>query len=132
MPEKPLIVEAVGLRWQDALKALQRLDAASRPPAAQHGVGTRAARLPLGSHGARALRPLVDALHAAGLEPRGRQPYQLRSWRREEILASLRDWSQQHGRPPLAFDWIRAGLRHPCSSTVRNHFGPWKSALAAA
>jgi hypothetical protein len=74
----------------------------------------------------------VDALHSAGLEPQARTPYQLRYWRREEILDSMRTWAERHGRPPLAFDWIRAEPGHPCSSTVRNHFGAWHAALNAA
>jgi recombinase/HNH endonuclease/recombinase-like zinc beta ribbon protein/resolvase-like protein len=74
----------------------------------------------------------ADALHAAGLQAEPRRPYTLHYWRGQEILQSLRAWTQQHGRPPRAIDWICAGAGRPCSSTVRNHFPSWEAALAAA
>jgi hypothetical protein len=53
----------------------------------------------------------ADALHAAGLTPAPKRRHQLRYWRREQILQSLREWAVQRGRAPAAFEWISAGAR---------------------
>jgi hypothetical protein len=116
----------------DILKALQRWTRRhGRPPRSMEW-----AHAPPGYPSAGTVRAhfghFADALHTAGIEPGARQPYQLKYWRRDEIVASLRDWSQQQGRSPLAFDWIRAAPGHPCSSTVRNHFRGWDDAVRSA
>jgi hypothetical protein len=74
----------------------------------------------------------TDALHAAGLVAERRRAYQLRYWTDQAILESLRAWTERSGRQPCAIDWICAGPRHPCASTVRNHFRSWQRALRVA
>jgi hypothetical protein len=121
-------------RWnaQEIIAALNRWTR-------QHGCPPRSmqwAHAPAGYPSAATVRAhfghFADALHAAGLRATPRGDYRLRYWRAEEILQSLSNWALERGDPPAAFDWIAAGAGHPCSSTVRNHFGTWANALAAA
>jgi hypothetical protein len=71
------------------------------------------------------------ALARAGLEPPA--PYINRKpWDELDTIQALRVWSETHGRPPWSMEWDHAQPEHPCSNTVRERFGSWQSALAAA
>jgi hypothetical protein len=118
---EPQIVQALR-RWRRRTGRTPRSMEWAKAPAGYPSAGTVRAHF---GH-------FSDALAAAGLQPHSKRDYTLRYWRREEILASLRAWAEEHGRSPIAFEWIRAGAEHPCSSTVRNHFGRWDDALGAA
>jgi Homing endonuclease associated repeat len=74
-------------------------------------------------------------------------PGRPRRWSRAAILAALRAWSQETGRPPRRDDWsgerpgeagraqrkwMREHPRWPSSSCVAGHFGSWSAALEAA
>lgn len=72
------------------------------------------------------------ALNAAGLQPQPRPPHRATPWAPADILTALQQWAAQHGRAPVAFDWITATREHPCAATVRNRYGAWNEALAAA
>jgi hypothetical protein len=67
-----------------------------------------------------------QALAAAGLRPH-RRP-----WTRDQILRTLRVWTDARGRPPHFDEWERSSLEHPPSSTVSKRFGSWTAALKAA
>jgi len=71
-----------------------------------------------------------QALKHAGLKPNPRAQH--RYWKDEEILASIRAWTQRHGRAPRAKDWTRASLTHPCSRSVTTRFGTFKAGVATA
>jgi DNA-binding CsgD family transcriptional regulator len=66
-----------------------------------------------------------EALAAAGLRPRRRR------WRRDAIIAALREYAASHGHPPRPDDLNRDG-RLPAPGTVRAHFGSLQAALDAA
>jgi hypothetical protein len=53
-------------------------------------------------------------------------------WPKRRVLARLRAWAQEHGRPPTLEEWRRAGESHPSAATVRRLFGTWNAALVAA
>ena len=55
-----------------------------------------------------------------------------RRWTAEETLEAIRLWAWRLGRPPLAREWERSSPDHPSAQTVRNQYGSWALALAAA
>jgi hypothetical protein len=73
-----------------------------------------------------------DALNAAGLEPTRRPARRSKPWLDEDILQALRDWTSEHGHPPIAHNWVRARPTTPSVGTVLNHYGTWAKALTAA
>ena len=82
-------------------------------------------------HALRALRLFDGALKRAGLEPF--EPYINRKpWDELDTIQALQIWSEKHGRPPWSMEWDHAQPEHPCSNTVRERFGSWRSALEAA
>ncbi len=48
-----------------------------------------------------------------------------------EALAALRGFKVEYGRPPTASSWTAAGMT-PCEKTIRNRFGSFRKAIAAA
>ncbi len=54
------------------------------------------------------------------------------SWEPEEILAALRSYAEQFGKPPAKqeLEWPPTG--YPSSRTVRRHFGSFTAGLRAA
>jgi DNA-binding CsgD family transcriptional regulator len=62
---------------------------------------------------------------AAGLRPRRRR------WSADAVVAALRDFEAQHGRPPTYADLGRSEDL-PAPGTVRAHLGSLRAALAAA
>lgn len=70
------------------------------------------------------------ALAAAGLErvPQ-RRP---RSWTEAQIIAALREFARQNGRPPKSMEWAHCAGGRPCAATVRARFGHFADALHAA
>jgi hypothetical protein len=86
-----------------------------------------------------------SAVAAAGFRPRrpgearragpalvpGRSEPAVR-WPVNTVVARLRAWTDDHGRPPTLEEWRRASARHPSSATVRRLFGTWNDALVAA
>lgn len=54
------------------------------------------------------------------------------SWTPEQILAALRAYAQEHGRPPAKqeLEWPPTG--YPSARTVRRHFGSFTAGLQAA
>jgi hypothetical protein len=77
----------------------------------------------------RAFGTWSSALAAAGFEPPPGQP---RPWREPAILAAMRAWAREHGRPPTSSEWAHASPSHPTSATVRRRFGVFENALASA
>lgn len=69
-----------------------------------------------------------------------------RYWTRDRIIQAIRDWSDQYGAPPGAYDWDTGRLkqinparwkrfyagRWPHQHTVLEMFGSWNAAIAAA
>lgn len=54
-------------------------------------------------------------------------------WTAGRIIAAIRTYADQHGRPPTADEWRKSGgLEHPTNVTALRVFGTWNSALAAA
>ena len=52
---------------------------------------------------------------------------------RDEVLAAIRAWTRETGRPPVQTDWPSAnGARWPSYMTVTTHFGTWRAAVEAA
>jgi hypothetical protein len=64
------------------------------------------------------------------------------AWTREAIVAALRDWAEQYGKPPSAEDWApsedrrrrwsREYPRWPSSGQLVSVFGAWNAALQTA
>lgn len=69
---------------------------------------------------------LTAALEAAGYEPA--------QWSREAIIAALRAWAAEHGRPPATADWkgVDSSGRRPATHHVQREFGTWVAALREA
>ena len=69
---------------------------------------------------------------------------QARVWNRENVIKAIQAWAEDHGRPPLAMDWIRTGVTssgvpHPGFSSVYRYkhsssapFASWADAVEAA
>jgi DNA invertase Pin-like site-specific DNA recombinase len=73
------------------------------------------------------------AILAAGLEPYKLTPSGRRQrWDDQDIIQALNRWATEHGHPPADIRWRPAAREHPCSKTVRDHFGSWQAALKAA
>lgn len=52
---------------------------------------------------------------------------------REEVVAAIRAWARETGRPPRQADWPSSdGDGWPSYMTVTTHFGSWRTALEAA
>lgn len=55
-----------------------------------------------------------------------------RVWERDDVIAALQRWAEEHGRQPSQNDWARRGEYHPSASTASKAFGSWGAALVAA
>lgn len=53
-------------------------------------------------------------------------------WTRDNVLAALRAWAEEHGRTPRQEDWFHASPAHPNFKTVADLFGGWRLALYEA
>jgi hypothetical protein len=53
-------------------------------------------------------------------------------WEEHEMLQALRDWAEDHGRPPTWRAWKQATVDRPCGQTIRDHFGSFRAGLVAA
>lgn len=55
-------------------------------------------------------------------------------WPKEKVIAAMLRWTQEHGRPPSARDWLKAPIPDWCpyTQTVQMHFGSWNAGIAAA
>ena len=78
-----------------------------------------------------------NALMRAGLRPDGREydpagPRRHGQWSASAIVSALQVVTRAAGRPPRSTEWLRASPDHPCSTTVRERYGSWTAALAAA
>jgi hypothetical protein len=66
----------------------------------------------------------------------GIEPSQLRERRddrkREDIVRTLRSWTERRGHLPTADDWELADDEHPSRRTVVRLFGSWVTALSQA
>jgi hypothetical protein len=110
---------------RDIVRALRRFGR-------EHG------RSPTSSEWRRARRrPAADTIirhcgswaHAlAQMTPRERVP---RGPGAEEIVARLRGYEREHGRPPTLAEWQRRRLE-PSVNTIYRRFGSWPAALVAA
>lgn len=119
--------------WEDPeiLGALQAwADAHGQPPRARDWARGGGSRYPCCGTVRRRFGSFREGLIAAGLHP-GAPPMRQR-WEDAEILEVLQRWAVEHGRPPKRADWARANLTRPGTTTVCNHFGTWRKALAAA
>ncbi len=52
-----------------------------------------------------------------------------RSWSQTETLQAIRDWTDDHGRPPTTRNWKKASAYWPCAETVRRQFGSLDEAV---
>ena len=68
------------------------------------------------------------ALAAAGLEPR----FVRRDWTDEQLLAGLRRFARDHGRPPRSADRVGSLGHYPSPALIVTRFGSWSTALRAA
>ena len=64
------------------------------------------------------------ALAVAGLD--------WRPWSNDALIRSLQGWTEEHGCPPKAHEWDRAGPGRPSKTAVCLRFGSWRAGLAAA
>jgi hypothetical protein len=55
-----------------------------------------------------------------------------RAWTHERIVAAIRGFAAEHGRPPLCREWLRKGDDHPTVTTVQDRFGSWSAGVEAA
>lgn len=55
-----------------------------------------------------------------------------RHWSPERILAAIRAWAAEHGRPPGAREWRHTRPTAPTTNTVVREFGSWANAIEAA
>lgn len=57
-------------------------------------------------------------------------------WTPETVVAAIRRFAAEHGRPPAATAWFRPvgvrGAEYPSTNTVLNVCGSWSAAIAAA
>ena len=72
------------------------------------------------------------ALAAAGLPAPGPRLRRNTAWPQDAVIAALQRWSEQQGRAPRVYEWLRAGEEHPGAATVRKRLGSWQAALGAA
>jgi hypothetical protein len=74
------------------------------------------------------------ALRAAGLKPYVPDSLPRNyAWGDPDVIQALQTWATEHdGRPPAWHEWLRAAPGRPCTDTVVQHFGTWRSGLAAA
>ncbi len=74
------------------------------------------------------------ALRLAGLDATYPKPapYNTRKWTDAELIAVIRSWTSEHGHRPTVADWRRADAHHPSHETLRQHFGSFRAAMAAA
>jgi hypothetical protein len=128
----PQALEAAGLRphrraWtrQQVIRALRAWrDEHGRPP--RHDEWARAgdARPPATTVSAR-FGTWSSALESAGL------PTVRHAWTREHILAGLKEFASEHGRPPSTLDLRDTrGTPYPPGSAVQRTFGSHRAALA--
>lgn len=73
----------------------------------------------------------IDNIPAEVTPPAASRKRMGRRWTRDAIIQALHQWAETHGGPPDAKEWEKGG-DHPSYATVRNHFGTWANALAAA
>jgi hypothetical protein len=69
---------------------------------------------------------------ARGVSAAGRPARRQAKWSDQEILTSLRDWSNRHGRSPNSCEWLRGSPDRPGALCVRRRFGSWENALRKA
>lgn len=66
---------------------------------------------------------------------RQKQQHDDRFWTPERIIQAIQEWNREHGRPPIAPEWVTPGARvgqiAPVS-TVQREFGSWRAAIQAA
>lgn len=60
-----------------------------------------------------------------------------RYWNQDRVLAAIRRFAAEHGRPPVATEWLtgkhgRKGDGYPHVPTVIREFGSWAAAIEAA
>lgn len=72
----------------------------------------------------------VRRLRARGIDLQARQ------WTRDTIVAAIRAWHDQHGRPPRSMEWKRrrapSEIDRPTANTVISVFGTWRAGVEAA
>lgn len=81
-----------------------------------------------GSNGRDAAPKLCFACHSQKL-------HDDRYWTPERIIQAIQEWHRQHGRPPIAPEWVTPGERVgqiPPVSTVQREFGSWRAAIQEA
>lgn len=75
-----------------------------------------------------------EVCRTADLEPN--EAFAEAYWTRERIIDAIQAWTRSVGRPPVSTEWSRPGsgiaAGWPHYSQVRDRFGTWGAALAAA
>lgn len=59
-------------------------------------------------------------------------PPDRRPWTHRMVVAAIRRWARETGRPPRSLEWGCAGPWWPSSHVVVKLFGTWKDAIRAA
>lgn len=88
-----------------------------------------------GRHATAQLRKLAERTdHMSAREPSPARPVVARApkYTREIVIASIRLWASQHGRPPTITDWRGTAGRWPSEPTVTRLFGSWANGIEAA
>lgn len=55
-----------------------------------------------------------------------------RRWTQEAIIGAIHQFNEEHGRPPLALEWVKRSPMYPSPGTVLARFGSWAAAIEAA
>jgi SOS-response transcriptional repressor LexA len=54
-----------------------------------------------------------------------------KAWQHDEAVDAVREWLEEHGRPPTWSEWAKAAEGRPTSKTVQRRWG-WHQLLAEA
>ena len=53
-------------------------------------------------------------------------------WDEKKIIAAIKRWKKEHGKPPTSAEWSQSGPYWPVQKTVCNRFGTWNNGIRAA
>lgn len=70
-------------------------------------------------------------IEAAGFQPRDSSMASL-VWTREATIEACQRWAAEHGRPPVAKEWVKAVPERPLTRSVLVRFGTWNQMIEAS
>ncbi|MGE0025680.1 MAG: homing endonuclease associated repeat-containing protein [Thermoleophilia bacterium] len=114
----------------DAHAAKGRQPRQAGTPAA--GAGRTVAQPPSPPSEPRPTGTAVDREARAGVPARANRGGRPRTWTEERVLAAIRAWADENGRPPSSSDWYLRAPGRPTHCVVKERFGSWNKAIAAA